>query len=128
MSFMVTVYKKMNYKIYSDKNGYIVHNTRLNFDQHHTHINNYNTCKFIIDLCIHKSTPRHLSDYLLVSLLRLTDDKKYKDSIYSILNKSNKKKNKSYNNSKNIPKDINRKGKKNEKNESWRTSTRNSKR
>ena len=108
MSYMTTIYKKYNFKIYSDKHGYIVHNTRLDFNNHHTHINNYKTCKFIIDLCIHKTIPRHLSDYLLVSIIRITEDKKYKDEIYKILEASNKKKNKQYNGSKNIPENINK--------------------
>ena len=106
MSYMTTIYRKCNFKIYSVKDGYIVHNTRLDFNRHHTHINNYKTCKFIIDLCVHKTIPRHLSDYLLVSIIRITDDKIYKDKINSILDNSNKKKNKKYNNSKNIPSDI----------------------
>jgi hypothetical protein len=106
---MVTIYKKLNFKIYSNnKKGYIIHNTRLNFDNHHTHINNYNTCKFIINLCIHKTVPDHLSDYLLVSILRLTDDQNYKNKIHKLLEKSNEGKNKAYNNSNNIPKIIDR--------------------
>ena len=108
MSYMCTIYKKMNYKIYSDKNGYIVHNTKLDFNHHHTHINNYHTCKYIIDLCIHKTIPYHLSDYLLVSILRLTDDNSYKEKINLILKKSNSKKNKDYSKSNNIPKNINK--------------------
>lgn len=108
MSCMTTIYKKYNFKIYSDKHGYIIHNTKLEFDKHHTHINNYKTCKFIIDLCIHKTIPKHLSDYLLVSIIRITEDKRYKDEIYKILENSNKKKNKQYKGSKNIPENINR--------------------
>ena len=87
-----TIYKKKNYKIYDVGKEYIIHNSSLDFSQHHTHINNYNTCKFIIDLCIHKSIPKkHLSDYLLVSIIRLTDDNNYKHQIENLL-KQNKKK------------------------------------
>lgn len=76
-----TIYRKKNFRIYDAGREYIVHNTNMNFSEHHSHINNYKTCKFVIDLCIHKSVPDHLSDYLLVSLIRLTDDKKYKRKI-----------------------------------------------
>lgn len=96
MAYMNTIYKKKNYKIYGYNNQYIIHNTRLLFEDHHTHINNFHTCKFIIDLCIHKTVPKHLSEYLLVSIIRITDDQNYKDIIRGLLDKSNKKKDKEY--------------------------------
>lgn len=101
---MVVIYKKKNYKIYDVGKEYIVHNTSLPFEGHHSHINNYNTCKYIIDLCIYKTVPHHLSDYLLVSILRLSNDKQYKYKIETLLNKNkdrrkeneNKKHNKTF--------------------------------
>lgn len=92
MGSMVVIYKKKNYKIYDAGREYIVHNTDLDFKNHHTHINNFHTCKYIIDLCIHKTVPYHLSDYLLVSILRLSNDKSYKYKIETMLNKNKSKK------------------------------------
>ena len=85
------IYKKKNFKIYSAGREYIIHNSRLDFGSHHTHINSFHTCKYIIDLCIHKTVPYHLSDYLLVSIIRLSDDKNYISKI-EVLLESNKKK------------------------------------
>ena len=85
---LVTIYKKKSFKIYDAGKGYIVHNSNLEFHNHHTHINNFHTCKYIIDLCIHKTIPRHLSKYLLVSIIRLTNDNAYRNKIERILNES----------------------------------------
>lgn len=108
LDLLCTIYKKYNYKIFESKDGYIVYNTRLKFESHHTHITDLNTCKFIIDLCIKKMVPHKLSDYLLVSIIRITDDKNYKEKIKNMLNDPNRKKKKRYNNINNIPKNINR--------------------
>lgn len=81
---MVVVYRKKNYKIYaaSNNDGYIVHNSACQeFAGHHTHIKNFKTCVYIINLCIHKTVPNHLSDYLLESILRLTNDRCYQRKI-----------------------------------------------
>lgn len=102
MGSMVTIYRKKNYKIYDAGDNYIVHNTNLDFQDHHTHIKNFKTCKYIIDLCIHKSIPdKHISDYLLVSILRLSNDNAYKYKIETLLY-NNKLKKEKYNNGKQI--------------------------
>lgn len=84
MASLVTIYKKKNYKIYDAGNGkYIIHNTNLDFENHHSHVHNFNTCKYIIDLCINKTVPYYLSEYLLESILRLSNDKSYNFKIKS---------------------------------------------
>lgn len=89
--YMNTIYRKKNYKIYNVGKGYIVHNSNLEFSEHHTHINNFHTCKYIIDLCIHRTVPYHLSDYLLVSILRISNDNKYKYKINLLLEENKRK-------------------------------------
>ena len=73
--------KKMKYiNIYSDRTGsYVVHNTKKEFSQGHTHINNFNTAKYIAYLVIYKKLPKnnHLSIYLIDSVIRLSNDHKY---------------------------------------------------
>lgn len=93
---MNVLYRKKNYKIYDANGGYIVHNTKLPFQGHHSHINNFHTCKYIIDLCIHKSIPKEkISDYLLISILKLADDSDYKSKIeYKLSINKNKRKRK----------------------------------
>lgn len=74
---MNRVYKKRHYNLYQFGNEYIIHNTRKDFNVGHTHINNYKTAVFLIDLSLHKSIPRHICNYFLESLCRISDDKKY---------------------------------------------------
>lgn len=79
---MVVIYKKQNYRIYdAGNNEYIIHDASREFESAHSHVKNFKTCKYIIDLCIHKTVPYHLSEYLLISILRLSDDEKYKEKI-----------------------------------------------
>lgn len=81
---LVVVYKKKNYKIPSCGKEFIVWNTRLDFHEHHTHISNYNTCKYIVNLCIKNRIPdKHLSSYLLNSILRISDNEDFKCKIKS---------------------------------------------
>ena len=63
---MVRIYKRREFNLYSAEDGYIIHNSKGEFSQHHTHINNYHTAKYLIDLAIHKSIPcKHISSYLI---------------------------------------------------------------
>ena len=88
---MNRVYRKRQYNIYQVEHEFIVNNTHLQFKDGHTHIKNYNTAKYIIDLSLHRSIPHHLSSYLLESLIRISEDKIYKEKIQSLIDKKNKK-------------------------------------
>lgn len=77
---MVRISRVKHINIYSDSNGhFIVHNTRKEFSEGHSHINNYKTAKYIAYLAAYKKIPKkgHLSKYLIESLERLSTDKKY---------------------------------------------------
>ena len=77
---MVRITKMKYINIYSDKSGsYVVHNTKKEFSDGHTHINNYKTAKYIAYLVIYKKMPKnnHLSIYLIDSVIRLSNDRKY---------------------------------------------------
>lgn len=82
---MVQIYRKKNFVIYSccTKNpAYIVHNKHKNFENGHTHINNYKTAKFIIDMAYNRSIPKkHISDYLIESIIRISEHKSYIESL-----------------------------------------------
>lgn len=91
------VYRKKNYRIYDVGEEFVIHNTSYDFESHHTHINNFKTCKFIIDLCLHKTVPYHLSDYLLISILRLSDDEIYKSKIRKVLEENKRRRYYRYN-------------------------------
>lgn len=79
---MVRIYKKKSYNVYAaNNNTYIIHNAAKDFEHGHTHIREMNTCKYLIDLCIHKTVPNMNNIRLLESILRISDDEKYKDRI-----------------------------------------------
>lgn len=84
---MVRVTKMKHFNIYSNmKNDYIVHNTHKDFADGHTHINNYDTAKYIAYLALYKRMPKnnHLSLYLIDSVIRLSDDQCYIDKMRSL--------------------------------------------
>ena len=74
---MNQVYQNSNYIIFKTDCEYIVQNINRK-DFCHSHIKNYKTAKYLIDLCIHRSIPeRHLNDYLLESIIRISTDNEY---------------------------------------------------
>lgn len=89
---MNRVYRKRNYNLYQFGKEYIIHNTRKEFKDGHTHINEFKTAIFLIDLSIHKSVPKHLCNYFLESLIRISDDEKYKKKLNMLLEQRNHKK------------------------------------
>lgn len=71
------IYQNRQFKIYKTLEGYIVHNSHKPFEQGHTHILNFNTAKYIVYLSVHKVIPKRLNNYLLVSLIRISEDSNY---------------------------------------------------
>ena len=80
---------KMKYiKIYSDgHNHYIVHNTKKDFPIGHTHIDNFNTAKYVATLALHHKIPQpnHMSNYLIRSLIRISTDNEYITKLNNLL-------------------------------------------
>lgn len=81
---LLKVYSKKNYSIYEAHGEYIVHNLNKPFEDGHTHINRFDTAKFLLNLALHHSVPRHVCDYFITSLLRLSDNDKYTEHLLSI--------------------------------------------
>ena len=92
---MIRVYKLKYFNMYSNKKGgFIVHNTHKEFKNGHTHLNNYNTAKYIIQLAIHKTLPQSKSIYIIDSLIRISNDKGYINNLRKLkTDLINKKKN-----------------------------------
>lgn len=85
------IYTKKNFAIIDMDEGYIVINKDKEFKQGHTHITNFNTAKYVIDMVSHLRIPYHLPIYLLISLQRLSDNKEYIEKIEELIqNKRNK--------------------------------------
>lgn len=79
------VYQKQNFKIYRAGNNYIVHNSNFPFNEKHTHLRNFEAAKKIIALAIGKRIPRDLSNYLITSLIRISDDENYGHHLNDLL-------------------------------------------
>jgi len=79
------IYTKKNFAIIDMDEGYIVINKDKEFKQGHTHITNFNTAKYLIDMVSHKRIPYHLPIYLLISLKRLSDDEVYAYKITELI-------------------------------------------
>ena len=105
---LVTIYRKIHFNIYSAGNRFIVHNTRMEFSKGHTHIRNFSTAKFIIELSLHKSIPKHLSNYLLISLIRINDDIEYINKLKIMLHEQDLSKRKGTSYKSNKPRYMNK--------------------
>ena len=85
------VYSKNEFVIISMDTNFIVINKKKPFKEGHTHIENFKTAKYLIDMVIHQRMPYHLPIYLLISLQRLSDDAHYIERIEGLIrNKLNK--------------------------------------
>lgn len=85
------VYSKNEYIIIKVSKGFVIINRRKRFEEGHTHIRNYKTAKYLVDLAIHNSMPHNLSPYLLTSLTRITENEDYKRRILDLIaNKKNR--------------------------------------
>lgn len=85
---LVTIYRKRHFNIYNaGNNQFIVHNSKMEFSDGHTHIKRFSTAKFIIQLSLHKTIPKHLSNYLITSLIRINTDEDYINELQNMLKK-----------------------------------------
>ena len=87
---MKRVYKNERYVIYRNDDGFIVQNILMP-DFAHTHIDNFQTAKYIIRLSLQKRIPHDLSRYLMISLKRINDDEVYLRKINDLLENHKKK-------------------------------------
>lgn len=79
------IYKRKEYVIYDAKCGYVAHNTRKEFKDGHSHFDSLETAKMVIDWCVNKMVPPNTSRYMIISLIRLTRNYKYKNRLQNAL-------------------------------------------
>ena len=66
--------------------SYILNNKHKDFDNGHTHVNNYNTVRWIMRMYTKKKIPKDLhSKYLLKSFIRISNDKDFSYEVEKIL-------------------------------------------
>lgn len=75
---MVRIFKQRYFNLYSSYvDDFIIHNTHKPFEEGHTHVSNYDTARYLIKLAYHHTVPKHLSIYLIDSLIRISSDEGY---------------------------------------------------
>ena len=66
--------------------AYVLYNKHKNFENGHTHIYNYSTTLWIMRLYTNRKLPLHLrSEYLLNSLIRISNDEYYTQKVKTLL-------------------------------------------
>lgn len=94
------LYEKEGYTIFQTSYGYVLYNTNKEFEDGHTHLEQLESGISLIELCVNKRIPNTRTHYVLSSLIRITDDSTYKQSLMTLLGlmakpkKSTKKKSK----------------------------------
>ena len=91
---MVRIQKIRFLNIYAGKGDvYIVHNTHKPFVSGHTHIRNYNTAIYVAQLTAFHRIPKNCSsEYLIQSLIRLSEEPDRIQKLKSLLPGKRKKK------------------------------------
>lgn len=79
------IYRRKNFIIISTGKGFVVHNKKYDFQDAHTHCNNFNYAKSIIDLSVRKKLPQKFNKHLIESLIRVNRDKIYLDKLKNTL-------------------------------------------
>ena len=81
LTISTQIYKRNEYIIFKSGKGYIVQNTNKDFSTGHSHMNNFNACKNVINYCIHRKIPKRTSNYYLETLRRVSNDNSYRDKL-----------------------------------------------
>lgn len=85
-----TITSNRQFIIYQSADGVILQNTNMEGFAH-THLHNLKTAEWLINLCLEKRLPRDIPRYLLISLLRISDNEEYTNKAYELLNNKKKK-------------------------------------
>jgi hypothetical protein len=93
---MHQIYQRKQFKVYEAEDQYVLHNSALQGFRH-THLRNFKTCKYLIELSLKERYPNDLPVYLLISLARINEGS-YQEKILELL--KNKRKKDNYYNSK----------------------------
>ncbi len=96
------VYEKKHFIILKVKSGrkvgYIVYNTKKEWEEGHTHLQSFNMAKTIIDNVLKHKRPKTKNLYLLHSHLRLSDDPAYDKLIGEMIDAKKRKRKPGYRN------------------------------
>ena len=86
------IFQRGEFVILKVGNAYIVVNRNKIFKYGHTHVNSYATAEYVINMARYRRLPRHLSPYLLTSLIRISKDEAYIEKIRTLIEAKKEKK------------------------------------
>lgn len=81
-----------------NKVGFIIYNTKKEWEEGHTHLNSFDMAKTIISNVIKNKKPKTNNLYLLRSHIRISDNSKYTRYIEELINTKRSKSNNKYRN------------------------------
>lgn len=85
------IYERKEFMIFQVKDGYIVYNTKKDFQEGHTHLKHFEAAKTAIDLVINKKVPKSTDGYYLTSLTRISNDDNYIRKINDLIESRDQK-------------------------------------
>ena len=92
------IYQRQEYIILATKTGYVVYNTKKEFEEGHTHLKSYKMATTLIDNCIKKKKPNSTNVYIITSHIRVSKDEKYIEMLEGLLDTKKSKGKKNYRN------------------------------
>ena len=75
------IFQRKEYSIYRAGDGFVVHNTNKKFENGHTHVNNFYKAKILVIMAIKREIDDKLSKRDIESLIRLTNDNRYRNKL-----------------------------------------------
>lgn len=90
---MELIFTKKNFKVFYSKehNNYVVYNMKKEWDNGHTHLQKYDQTLFAIDCVTKGKIPKKTNKYFLISLVRLSKDKRYIEKLQKIIDGEERK-------------------------------------
>ena len=79
------IFQRKEYSIYKVSVGYIIHNTKKEFEKGHTHIKSFYKAKSLVDLATRKKLPNTPRIWEIECLLRIVNDNTYKNKLRNLL-------------------------------------------
>ena len=88
------IFQRGEFVILKVGNEYIVVNRNKVFKDGHTHIKSFETAEYVVNMARYRRIPRHLSPYLLTSLVRISKDEGYIGKIRELIETKRERKQK----------------------------------
>ena len=85
------IFQRKEYSIYQAGDGYVVHNTNKRFENGHTHVSNFYKAKILVILAIKRQIDDKLTKHDIESLIRLTNDNRYRNQLINKLEENRSK-------------------------------------